>query len=258
VSRPIRFPGLAVMAVCVGAAVVITCPVAAFGANPQAGAVSVVINEVLASNGRTLADPQGEYDDWIELYNRGSAPVNLGGMYLTDDSAEPTKWQFPKNASAQTTIPAHGYLLVWADGEAGESGLHASFNLSASGETVALFDRDGLTLIDSIDFDAQRMDISYGRFPDGAGTWSPLTPPTPGIQNVRVYEGFVEKPKFSMEHGFYEGEILVSVTCPTPGVTIYYTTDGSIPYQAGLLVCARGRSRMAGTLRPWQPAPTSS
>src|SRR5512136_1475246 len=104
-----------------GAVIVTTCSVAVFGANPQAGAVSVVINEVLASNGHTLADPQREYDDWIELYNRGSTPVNLGGMYLTDDPAEPTKWQFPKNAAAQTTIPARGYLLVWADGEVGDS-----------------------------------------------------------------------------------------------------------------------------------------
>ncbi len=232
-SGPVRFTGLAVMVVCVGAAVVTTYPIVAFGANLQATAVPVVINEVLASNGHTLVDPQGEYDDWIELYNRGSTPVNLGGMYLTDDSTEPTRWQFPKNASAQTTIPAHGYLLVWADGEVGDSGLHTAFKLSAGGESIALFDRDGVTLIDSVSFEAQRTDISYGRFPDGADLWSPLTTPTPGIQNIRVYEGFVEKPQFSVERGFYESEILVSITCSTPGATIYYTTDGSMPYQSG-------------------------
>ena len=231
-SRAVRFTELAVIAVCVGAVAVTICPVVAFGANLQAAAVPVVINEVLASNGHTLADPQGEYDDWIELYNQSSAPVNVGGMYLTDDPAEPAKWQFPKNAPARTTIPAHGYLLVWADGAVGDSGLHAAFNLSASGESVALFDRDGLTLVDSVDFDAQRTDISYGRFPDGADIWSPLTSPTPGTQNIRVYQGFVEKPQFSPERGFYEGEVLVSITCPTPGATIYYTTDGSMPYQA--------------------------
>ena len=231
-SRPVRFTGLGVIAACVAVAAVTTCCVAVFGANLQAAAVPVAINEVLASNGHTLADPQGEYEDWIELYNRGTAPVNLGGMYLTDDPAEPTKWQFPNNTPAQTTIPAHGYLLVWADGEVGDSGLHASFNLSASGESIALFDRDGLTLIDSVDFDAQRTDLSYGRFPDGADTWSPLTPPTPRTQNVSLYQGFVEKPQFSQERGFYESEVLVSITCPTPGATIYYTTDGSTPYQA--------------------------
>jgi hypothetical protein len=231
VNRPVRFTGFAVIAVCVGAAVMTTCSLAALGADLQAGAVPVVINEVLASNGRTRADPQGEYDDWIELYNQSSAPVNLGGMYLTDDPTEPAKWQFPKNTSAQTTIPAHGYLLVWADGEVGDSGLHAAFNLKASGESVALFDRDGLTLIDSVDFDAQTTDISYGRFPDGADLWSPLTTPTPGAQNIRIYQGFVERPQFSPERSFYENEVLVSITCPTPGATIYYTTDGSTPFQ---------------------------
>jgi hypothetical protein len=220
------------VAVWVGAAAVITFPVVACRANLQAGAVPVVINEVLASNGHTRADPQGEYDDWIELYNQSSAPVNLAGLYLTDDPAEPTTWQFPKDVPAQTTIPARGYLLVWADGEVGDSGLHASFKLSASGENVALFDRDALTLIDSVDFDVQTTDISYGRFPDGADLWSLLTAPTPGAQNLRVYQGFVEKPQFSPERGFYEGEVLASITCATLGATIYYTTDGSTPFQA--------------------------
>jgi hypothetical protein len=232
VRRPAKSTGLAAIATCVGAAVVTTCSLGVFGVNVQAGAVPVVINEVLASNGHTRADPQGEYDDWIELYNRGTTPVNLGGMYLTDDPAEPTKWQFPKNAATQTTIPAHGYLLVWADGEVGDSGLHASFSLSASGESIALFDRDGLTQIDSVDWEAQRTDIAYGRFPDGADLWSLLTPPTPGAPNTRIYQGFVEKPQFSPERGFYEGEVLVSITCPTPGAAIYYTTDGSTPFQA--------------------------
>ncbi|MCL5280695.1 MAG: CotH kinase family protein, partial [Planctomycetes bacterium] len=232
-SKPVRLTGLAMIAVCVGTAAVTIFLVAVFAANLQAGAVPVVINEVLASNSHTRADPQGEYDDWIELYNQSSAPVNLGGMYLTDDPAEPIKWQFPKNLPAQTTIPAHGYLLVWADGEVGDLGLHTSFKLSAFGESVALFDRDGLTPIDSADFDAQTTDISYGRFPDGADLWSLLTSPTPGAQNIRVYQGFVEKPQFSPKHGFYEGEVLVSIACPTPGATIYYTTDSSAPFQTG-------------------------
>ncbi len=221
---------IGVIAVCIGAAVAVPCSVAAFGANPQPGAVPVVINEVLAANGHTLDDPQGEYDDWIELHNRGDAAVNLGGLYLTDDLAEPRKWQFPKNSPAQTTIPARGYLLVWADGGVGDPGLHASFKLSASGESVALFDRDGVTLIDSVRFDAQRTDVSYGRFPGGADTWSLLEPPTPGTRNARIYEGYLETPQMSPEHGFYSSPVAVTITCTDPGVTIYYTKDGTEPY----------------------------
>jgi len=230
VSTSFRGRVLVTVVIWIATVVTIACPVAVLGADPQAAGVPVVINEVLASNGHTLADPQGEYDDWIELYNRGDAPVNLAGMYLTDDLAAPTKWQFPKNSSALTTIPAHGYLLVWADGEVGNSGLHASFKLSASGESVALFDRDGLTLVDNVDFDAQRTDISHGRFPDGTDTWSLTEPPTPGARNVRAFAGYLETPQMSPDHGFYGSPVAVTITCTVPGATIYYTKDGSEPY----------------------------
>jgi hypothetical protein len=73
--------------------------------------VSVAINEIMASNRQTLADPQGEFDDWIELYNKGSAPVDVGGCYLTDNLSDPTQWQIPANTPTATTIAAHGYLL---------------------------------------------------------------------------------------------------------------------------------------------------
>ena len=55
----------------------------------------VVINEVMASNVASFADPQGDFDDWIELYNAGDGPVNVGGMYLSDDPEVPTMWQIP-------------------------------------------------------------------------------------------------------------------------------------------------------------------
>ena len=220
------------MVVCIALAA--ACPGADRSAQVQAPA-AVVINEVLASNGHTVADPQGEYEDWIELYNGGSAPVNLGGMYLTDDPSEPTKWQFPKDNSVLTTIPAHGYLVVWADGEVGDAGLHAAFKLSAGGDSVALFDQDGRTLIDSVTFGPQRADVSYGRFPDGSDTWLLLTLPMPGAPNISIYQGFVEKPQVSPGRGFYDTDIQVSIICPTAGATIYYTTDGTPPYLAALV-----------------------
>ena len=70
---------------------------------------SVVINEFMASNTSFNRDPQGQYDDWIELYNYGNNAINIGGMYLTDDLTAPTKWQIP----AGVTVPPDGYLLIW-------------------------------------------------------------------------------------------------------------------------------------------------
>ena len=203
-------------------------------ANPAEGGAAVLINEVLASNTKSSKDPQDEYSDWIELYNPGDAPVDVGGMYLTDDLAMPTEWQFPTDKPTVTTIPPHGFLVVWADDETADSGLHAAFKLSASGDTVALFDRDGVTLVDSVSFGRQAADVSYGRFPDGADEWFLLTMPMAGMPNFRLfpYQDFAEKPEVTPGRGFYDKEILVVIACRTEGAIIYYTTDGSLPYRA--------------------------
>jgi hypothetical protein len=72
----------------------------------------VVINEVLASNSRSNYDGDfGSYSDWIELYNPTGNAVDLEGWYLSDDPADPEKWQIP----GSTVIPANGYVLFWAD-----------------------------------------------------------------------------------------------------------------------------------------------
>lgn len=191
------------------------------------------INEVQASNAETIQDAQLEYDDWVEIYNGSNEPVDIGGMYLTDDVSAPTQWQVPSGDPQQTTVGPHGYLLIWTDGDTEDSGLHANFSLDAGGEEVALFDADGTTLIDYVGFADQETDISYGRLPDGGDTWQPQACPTPGAENVAVYEGFVTAPAFSVEHGFYTDEIVVALTTETEGATLYYTTDGSIPYEMG-------------------------
>ena len=199
----------------------------------QAADVPVVINEFLASNsGAMYVDPQGEADDWIELYNAGDVPIDVGGMYLTDDEATPTKWRIPADDPAVTTIPAGRHLLIWADRDVADPGLHADFSLSAGGEEIALFDADGVTLIDSIRFEQQMSDVSYGRVPDGSDTWVLMWFPSAGGPNFQIFQGIVDRPKFSVDHGFYDSEISVAITCETEGAMIYYTTDGSDPYMA--------------------------
>ncbi len=189
---------------------------------------TVVLNELMASNGQGAKDPQGQFDDWIELHNLSDASVDIGGMYLTDDLGEPTKWRLP----AGVTIAARGYLLIWADNDTADEGLHASFSLSASGEEVGLYDRDGMTLVDSVTFGEQPTDVSYGRFPDGTGDWTPMGYSTPGQENRRGYEGIVERPQVSRERGFYDASFYVTLTCPTADAEIYYTLDGRDPYGA--------------------------
>ncbi len=184
----------------------------------------IMINEVMAANTRTT-DPQGQYDDWIELYNTTDAWVNLAGMYLTDDLANPTKWRI----EGKMLIPGQGYLVIWADGDTGDSGFHAGFRLSSDGETLGLFAADGTTLVDSLKFGPQYANVSYGRCPDGTETYAYMGLPSPGAANHRPFDGVVADPEFSSPRGFYDAPFDVTLTCATPGATIYFTVDGSDP-----------------------------
>ena len=203
--------------------------VSSVGSAEAAGTVSLVINELMASNSRSARDPQGQYDDWIEIYNDGTSPVNVSGMYLTDDYNNPTKWQFP----ASTTIPAGDYILIWADGDTTDRGLHANFKLDADGEQIGLFDADGSTLIDSITFGEQTSDVSYGRFPNAFDNWYLFATPTPGQENTDIYLGEIEDPSFSHTRGFYDEPLTLTITTETEGAEIYYTLDGDKIFEDG-------------------------
>lgn len=132
----------------------------------------VVINELMPSNKNTVSDNNGEYSDWIELYNNSSEPVDLSGWFLTDEDTNLTRWAFP----AGTVIPAGGTLVVWAD-DAASPGLHASFKLSASGETVFLVTPDK-AFADQVTFGEAQTDYSYARSPNGTGSWVWTDQPT--------------------------------------------------------------------------------
>jgi hypothetical protein len=193
----------------------------------------VCINEVMAANGSIIADPQGRFEDWIELHNTSKTAIEVGGLYLTDDANEPTKWQIPAGNRILTTIPARGFLVIWADGDVADAGLHAGFKLDAGGDSLYLFEADGVTRIDSVEFGVQIPNVSYGRYPDGAAEWQFLSLATPGAANVQAYVGFVGDVAFSREHGFYDQPFDVALACGTPDAIIYYTTDGSEPYKEG-------------------------
>lgn len=194
---------------------VLSCPV--FG--------TVRINEFMAANRDSLVNSLNESGDWLELYNDSDIAVNLGGMYLTDDTTVPQRWQIP----AGTVIDSQGYLLIWADGRSVTGELHASFSLDAEGEQLALYDTDGQTLLDGVAFDKQASDISYGRSPNLATQWQYMDRPTPEAENKDGYLGLVEDTKFTVDRGFFDEPFQVQITTATPEAFILYTTDGSDP-----------------------------
>ncbi|OAV45626.1 lamin tail domain-containing protein [Lewinella sp. 4G2] len=134
---------------------------------------AVAINEFVASNDASAADEAGEFDDWIELYNNTSAAIDLTGYTLSDNPENIAKWQFPDG----TTIEANGYLIVWADedGDEDQGPLHASFKLSAGGETLALGDPNG-NVVDNVEFGQQETDVAFARVPNGTGEFRMQAP----------------------------------------------------------------------------------
>jgi len=149
----------------------------------------VRLNEFVAKNNSVVADPAGEYEDYIELFNSSAASVPIGGLYLTDDLTNPTKWDIPLGE----TITPFGTKLIWCDEDGVQGPLHANFKLSADGETVALFAADGVSLLDVFEFGPQIADSATGRALDGALPWVTLGQPSPDVRNelsgcgVRTY-----------------------------------------------------------------------
>ena len=131
----------------------------------------IVINEFMASNDATIADQDGEFEDWIELYNGGETEIDLTGYFLSDDAENLTQWVFPEG----TTITANGYLTIWADDDEDQAGLHANFKLSASAESIFLVNPDG-EIIDAVVYTDQTADVSFARIPNGTGDFQASSP----------------------------------------------------------------------------------
>jgi hypothetical protein len=238
----------------------------------QERGIPLFINEFMASNNSdsNIADPCGDYDDWIEIYNSGDTAINVAGMYLTDDLGNPTKWQIPSGYPAQTTVPADGFVVFWADDETAEGPLHADFKLSADGEEIGLFDTDEITPIDTVTFGAQTANVSYGRYPDATSDFRLFPTPTPGASNNGAYAGEIENVKFSRERGFCDANFTLTLACVTPGVNIYYTTDGRSPitgeapaagstlYTTPFAVNSSKPIRAAAIKTGWMPSPVET
>ncbi|MBK9139468.1 MAG: CotH kinase family protein [Verrucomicrobia bacterium] len=188
---------------------------------------NVVISEFLADNKQGIRDDFAERSDWIELLNLETTPVDLTGWFLTDDSAALTKWRFPA-----VTIPAGGYLLVWASGRdltAPARPLHTNFRLGTEGEYLALLDaQTNVVSAFAPQYPAQLPDVSYGRVPGNPDVTGYFPTPTPGDRNGDSGPGFAPAPEFSVAGGYFTNAPVV-LTLTAPSGVVRYTTNGTIP-----------------------------
>jgi len=129
----------------------------------------ILINELLPKNTQYGSDQDGEYDDWIEIYNPANVDQDISGYYLTDSKKNLTKWKFPVG----TTISKNSYLIVWADEDTTQVGLHTNFKLSADGENVVLLTPQ-LDVINLVEYPITLQEQSWARKPNATGDfeWS--------------------------------------------------------------------------------------
>ena len=127
-------------------------------------ASDIVVNELMAANTATVVDEAGDHADWIELFNRGAAAVDLTGYHLSDNPWTVTKWEMP----AGTVMQPGAYLVVWADEDSAQGPLHANFKLSSAGEELRLYTPEG-AVADEVVFGALLPDLGYARMPNGLG-----------------------------------------------------------------------------------------
>ncbi len=183
------------------------------------------INEFMALNQTYLTDEDGEYSDWIEIYNPTAQAINLFGWSMTDEVTLPQKWFFPN-----ITLNADDYLIVFASGKnraiAGNE-LHTNFKLSGDGEYLALINPGGTAVTEfNPAYPLQQTDISYGYFEN---SYIGFDDPTPGASNDGSTSILLPAPVFSKSHGLYDASFTVVISSDVQNTDIYFTTDGSIP-----------------------------
>jgi CotH protein/lamin tail-like protein len=185
----------------------------------QTTAQELVINEFMARNQSTLPDFEGDYSDWIEVYNPSSNVLSLLDYGLSDDPDQPGMWKFPA-----LTLPPFTYLLVFASGKMGsETGeLHTCFRISGDGEEILLTDPGG-SVIDKVGPVSLAPDEVYGRLPDGGEAWTRMLKPTPASANVEHNELALSHPG-----GFYLSPFKLSISSSN-GDAIRFRLDGKEP-----------------------------
>ncbi len=151
-------------------------------------AIPLFINEFMADNAGYMSDENGEFADWLEIFNAGAEPVYLGNKYLSDNPELPSRWRMP-----DLTLPAGGFAWFWADDDEEDGPNHTNFRLNASGGSIGIYssEEEQLYPVHVLQYGIQAGNLSSGLFPD-AGEFQELSVPTPGWSNVLTSINTVE------------------------------------------------------------------
>lgn len=156
--------------------------------------MDLLINEVMAENGGIVEDPSGQAYDWIELVNAGEEFVNIGGLWLTNNPADPDKSILSADNFDLSTLGPGEYVVLWASGTStpGRNYLNFSLNSPVGQLNLAFPTTSGSFLLDMVTYSGLTKDVSYARIPDQGGTWTVTTVPTPGAANRQAFDQVLE------------------------------------------------------------------
>jgi hypothetical protein len=194
----------------------------------------VRINEFLTDNENGIRDEDGSQEDWIELYNGGTTPVDLAGWYLTDNAANLTQWRIPAGAQ----LAPGGYLFVWASGKGRTNigALHTNFRLERNGEFLGLVLPDGSNVVSAFTptYPPQRTDVSFGRDrldPNIVGFYATPTPNAPN--SVSGPSGFASDVKYSVASSTFVAPFNLTLSTKSTNAVIRYVLITNAAQAAG-------------------------
>lgn len=193
---------------------------------PSGKVWDVLINEVMSRNESFLADPDGNYYDWIELKNTTDQDINLKGYSLNKGTDQQSNYIF-----SDYVLPANGYALFFADAEANDTRNTVPFSISASGETLYLCDRD---CDEPQVFTTGLLDKNASSGLNEFGERVFFENPTPEANNELLFHTDYSAPvKFSHLGGEISGGQMLTLTAEADA-EIYFTVDGSTPTDADI------------------------
>ena len=225
----------------------------------------IVINEISAGNS-IYVNEYGKKDDWIELYNTTNKNVDIEGMYLTDQSDQPEKYQITgRGYKVGTVIPPHGYKIIWCSKRNTDTELHANFKLNNEDGSVIRIMAKNKSWADSIVYCAHNGDQTVGRYPDGGNRVYLMTQPTikaANLLNTYAKEWIYTKPDTietriqhmssrdgGMSIAYYENELVVKSEDNPHIVVTVYAANGALAMRQPLNL-EDGHERMSISALP--------
>ncbi len=194
------------------------------------GEAQLLINEYSASNISIpgSADFEGDFNDFFEIYNSSAAAINLNGYYLSDNAANPTKWQITANVN----VPANGLRMVQCSGKDTITPLgqiHTKFKLTQCHANQVIITSPGGAILDSLTMKRTRKNHSRGRLTNGAATFGVFSTPTFNAANANAFLEYDERPIMSLAPAHYATPQVLTLTAPSGTSDIRYTTTGLAP-----------------------------